>query len=106
MTVFKHPNGNTFRYDFWWQGDRFGGCRTKHGHRKSTLMTVPFAIQPLLHARAFDCCKEVRFASELGKFFLSSGSMTGNVRANNRGQPWTWPQSDRWLTVAKCAPLR
>jgi hypothetical protein len=25
MTVFRHPHGQTFRYDFWWRGDRYTG---------------------------------------------------------------------------------
>jgi integrase len=25
VTVFKHPQGKTYRYDFWWRGDRYTG---------------------------------------------------------------------------------
>ncbi|HYE86532.1 MAG TPA: hypothetical protein VEA16_09270, partial [Vicinamibacterales bacterium] len=25
MTVFKHPQGKTWRYDFWWKGRRYTG---------------------------------------------------------------------------------
>jgi integrase len=25
MTVFRHPNGKTYRYDFWWRGNRYTG---------------------------------------------------------------------------------
>lgn len=50
MTTFKHPKGTTFRYDFWWRGDRYTG--TTHQTTKRDADLVESDIKKKLRLQA------------------------------------------------------
>jgi integrase len=50
MTVFKHPKGAAFRYDFWWRGDRYTGNTLQTDRAEAEL--VEASIKKDLRLRA------------------------------------------------------
>lgn len=45
MTVFKHPRGKTWRYDFWWKGRRYQGSTDQLTKAEATLVEAAIKTQ-------------------------------------------------------------